>query len=175
MPYICSCGRMNKIRFGNFQQGERCKSCAIDQRSGKNSNLWNGDLTKEDRIRIRSTPEYRSWVKEVLQTGNHVCLCCGHTGKFLEAHHLNGYHCDEASRHEVSNGIVLCWWCHQVFHFVYGRKNNTAEQWTLFIINITENNEWIQTIKKTVPEPLKFRNKKKKGTQSRTLMQTNNT
>ena len=161
MPYVCQCGRMSEMRFGNFQQGKRCNSCAIDKRSGKNSNLWNGNLTDQDRIRIRSTPEYRKWVKAVLQAGNHSCQCCGHMGEFLEAHHLNGYHSDEESRYEVSNGIVLCYWCHQVFHFVYGRKYNTAEQWRLFMSNINENMVWIQMIKEAVPEPLKFRNKNK--------------
>ena len=35
MKYICICGDISKITFGNFQQGGRCMKCAIENRANK--------------------------------------------------------------------------------------------------------------------------------------------
>ncbi len=43
MKYICSCGNKSKITLYSFQQGQRCRSCAIKRMSGENHHNWNPD------------------------------------------------------------------------------------------------------------------------------------
>ena len=40
MKYLCSCGNIGKICFGNFQQGQRCKKCGIEKVSEGNKLLY---------------------------------------------------------------------------------------------------------------------------------------
>ena len=45
MKFRCSCGENGKIRFGNFQQGERCKKCGRERM--KNSQKLDINLVRE--------------------------------------------------------------------------------------------------------------------------------
>ena len=46
----------------------------------------------------------------------------------LEVHHLDGYDWCVEKRTDDTNGITLCETCHKNFHSLYGRGNNTKEQ-----------------------------------------------
>lgn len=163
MPYVCKCGRANDISLANLKQGKYCRSCALDKNSGKSHKWWNPDLTEEDRIRIRSSPEYRQWRKDVLKRDHHTCQCCGYAGElYHEAHHLNGYHHFEELRFDLSNGIDLCFWCHNIFHYFYNRKNNTEEQWKSFLANKDKHMVMIEKLKQATPAPSKFHRRNKK-------------
>ena len=48
-------------------------------------------------------------------------------------HHLDGYDNFKDKRYDETNGITLCHNCHYNFHSIYGRGNNTKEQFEEWI------------------------------------------
>lgn len=106
---------------------EKCRSKVFI--SGKNNPRWNNTLTDYERENGRNYPEYREFVKKVMQRDNYLCAVCGKTkSNDMYVHHLDGYNwCDEG-RTKLSNGITLCGDCHKEFHRVYGCGFNTKEQ-----------------------------------------------
>lgn len=98
---------------------------------------WKSDMTQEER-EIRDTfkrvnNEYKKWRIEVYKRDNYTCKCCGQTKGGLNAHHLNGYDNFKSQRYDVNNGVTLCKDCHKEFHKIYGKGNNTKEQFEEFL------------------------------------------
>ncbi len=58
------------------------------------------------------SPEYYQWRKKVLKRDGERCKICGKNND-LQAHHIKAYKDNEELRYEVSNGIILCFDCHQ--------------------------------------------------------------
>ena len=95
--------------------------------------------TDEEREKDRSLygDKYNEWRNEVFARDNYTCQCCGNNkGGNLNAHHLNGYAWCKDERLNVDNGITLCKECHRLFHSIYGKGNNTIEQFIEFMKNI---------------------------------------
>lgn len=84
----------------------------------------------------RKDIEYYNFLHNVLKRDHYTCQCCGYKRKELEVHHLDGYNWCKEKRTDETNGVCLCLYCHMVFHSIYGKGNNTKEQY----------NEWIKTI-----------------------------
>jgi len=53
--------------------------------------------------------------------------------KKLNVHHIEGYAENKHLRIDVSNGITFCQKCHNVFHRIYGKKNNNRSQLEEFL------------------------------------------
>lgn len=103
---------------------------------------WNVNITEEERIIKRKTFKDKHWRNLVFERDSYTCKCCGDDkGGNLNAHHLDGYHWAVKDRHNIENGITLCEDCHINFHKIYGYKNNTKEQFGLFIkeLNLSKN------------------------------------
>ena len=97
---------------------------------------YNPDLTEEEREKGRNMKGLSEWRNEVYKRDNYTCQCCGdNRGGNLNAHHINGYNWDKDNRTNINNGITLCKECHDDFHKIYGRGNNTLEQFKEFILN----------------------------------------
>lgn len=79
----------------------------------------------------RSSPEYLRWRKDVFKRDK-VCQCCG-LDKRLRAHHIYGYEEHPELAYETSNGIILCQFCHDKYHSVYGLKNINPVKFAKFI------------------------------------------
>lgn len=74
----------------------------------------------------RNSPIYRRWVSDVKERDK-VCQCCGFPkDKHLVAHHIYGYENYPSLRVELSNGILLCKYCHNRYHSLYGVANANA-------------------------------------------------
>ena len=99
---------------------------------GENNPSWNKDLSDEDRIHKRISEELKKWKNTVLERDNYTCQITGKRGGELNVHHLNGYHWDKENRTNVDNGITLSKEIHELFHHIYGYKNNTKEQFEEF-------------------------------------------
>jgi hypothetical protein len=127
MKYKCSCGNISYITWTNFKNGNRCKACQHDRTSGENNPCWNPNLTYEDRLIGRNTPENHFWQKQVYKKNHYRCVLCG-SKKKIRAHHLYGYSAYPDLRYDESNGVVLCKEHHVEFHKLYGYGNNTKEQ-----------------------------------------------
>lgn len=101
------------------------------------SPVWKGENIKKERTE-RNDPKYREWRKKVFDRDRYTCQCCGARngeGKYiyLEAHHKNNYKDYIEERFLVSNGVTLCRNCHKKFHSMFGIRNNTEKQFTIFI------------------------------------------
>lgn len=104
--------------------------------SGKNHIRYNENLTEEDRKRKRNIQGYDTWKRSVKKEANYICDCCGYKGNendgHMVAHHLEGFNQNKELRTTVSNGVCLCKECHKDFHKLYGKGNNTKEQYIEF-------------------------------------------
>ena len=136
----CPCGEIFEARFRDFKRSQfRCSKCghkmASKKMRGENNPNYNPNLTDEDREERRKLLKNKEWRNKVFERDNYICKCCGKKGGSLNAHHLNGYHWDKEHRFDVSNGVTLCDKCHKNFHDIYGRKNNTLEQFEEYLYN----------------------------------------
>lgn len=129
-----NCGLIYTVGYGNYNLHNRdgktyCKKCIAQLfNSGENCNLYNPNLTDEERIIGRNYKEYYDFIKLVLKRDKYKCKVCNKDNCKLEVHHLDGYEWCKEKRTDVSNGITLCKNCHKNFHYLYGNKGNTKEQ-----------------------------------------------
>ena len=100
--------------------------------SGENSGNWRGGITPENAM-IRTSLKYLDWRRLVFERDNFTCWACGERGKRLHAHHIESFDNNPELRTEIENGATLCKNCHDDFHHIYGRGNNTREQFEKFL------------------------------------------
>ena len=93
---------------------------------------WNPNISDEDRKKERKYKEYENWRTSIFEKYNYTCQLSGQKGGQLEVHHLSNYSTDIEHRLDINNGIVLAKHIHKLFHKLYGRKNNTKEQFEEF-------------------------------------------
>lgn len=127
--------RRNKNNF----YGRDCwrKWRSSDEWRRENNPTWKSHLTDADRIvRHYSEPLLRKWIREVKRRDDFTCWVCGYQNENGEmvAHHLNAWSKFPEQRIDLNNGVVMCEQCHNEFHFVYGKGNNTIEQFIEFWI-----------------------------------------
>lgn len=75
--------------------------------------------------------KYKEWRQAVYKRDNYKCVICGSTHK-LNAHHLYSYSNCKTLRYLVKNGVTLCHKHHEQFHYVFGKRYNTEEQFAQF-------------------------------------------
>lgn len=80
-----------------------------------------------NKLMKRAYPEYYDFKKSVLFRDGYKCICCGKDYE-LKVHHLDGFDNFPEKRLDLSNAVTLCENCHKNFHLLYGRGNNTKEQ-----------------------------------------------
>lgn len=93
---------------------------------------------------MKQTKEDKAWSIAIRERDNYTCQVCGNKGK-VGAHHILPRTIKE-TRHDLKNGITLCFGCHKV-----GR--GAAHQSALFFSN------WL---KKNRPKQYKYLMKKLK-------------
>lgn len=81
--------------------------------------------------RNQETPGYDAWRGEVIARDK-VCQCCG-LDKHLQAHHIFGYAEHPELATDVNNGLVLCKFCHEKYHSIYGLKDINPRDLVEFI------------------------------------------
>ena len=128
------CKKEYYIQYGNYTRSNMdgniyCKSCTSALfNSRENNPNWNPNKTDEERELGRHYKEYSNFTKRILARDNFTCRCCEKSGVHLNVHHLNGYSWYIEGRTDDNNGVTLCDNCHDNFHSLYGRGNNTKEQ-----------------------------------------------
>jgi 5-methylcytosine-specific restriction endonuclease McrA len=101
----------------------------------------NNNVSNNHKGLLRLSEEYMDWRKQVFERDDYTCQYCNIKGGYLNAHHLNGYNLFVEERIDIDNGITLCKIDHKNFHKIYGKKDNTKEQfeeWLLFKNKILE-------------------------------------
>ena len=126
-----SCNSSKKLEY-------RCPDCSKEIQKGENHPRWNPNLTDKEREMGRKYLDYYQWRTEVFERDNYNCQCCNKHGGKLASHHLNGYNWDKEHRTDIDNGITLCEECHKEFHKLYGKGNNTKEQFEEYLKNKKE-------------------------------------
>ena len=135
----CDCGATLSVLSGNLCSGHT-RSCGClsrdkaSERRGENHQNWNHEKTDKERRTERSYPGYREWRKKVLERDNYTCQKCMETSKSLQAHHIESYNINKHLRTVLDNGVTLCVDCHDNFHHIYGKGNNTREQFNEFML-----------------------------------------
>lgn len=138
MHYLCQCDcGQNKIVSSSCLKSKNTNSCGCLQKelasklmSSKRGALnpsWKGGISLDD---PRNTKEYSDWRKGVIKRDK-CCQICGDAHN-LEAHHLYSFVDNPLRRHDIENGVALCWTCHKVFHIDHGSGSNTPEQFHCF-------------------------------------------
>jgi hypothetical protein len=153
---IPECGYEWEVYPSNFMdKNTRCPSCA---RRKENNPMWNGGRSSLASYLRQFTNE---WKYKLLKKYNYKCYITSKIGT-QKIHHLYGFNmivndilnelnlvikecysdysevdlkrmeilCKE--KHVEDIGVVLCGEIHNLFHIVYGRKNNTLEQFEEF-------------------------------------------
>lgn len=106
-----------------------CPECALENNKGENHYNYNPNLSEEDRKDRSYTPMYRNFISRVYKRDKYKCQCCfKHINNTGNVHHLNGWHWCSEQRMDMDNAITLCKNCHELFHSIFGRGNNTKEQ-----------------------------------------------
>lgn len=132
-PVTCSCGTVFRTDWSHLRrQGHRatCTPCSYESTRRENSIHWMADKSDEDRAKDRSA--YAWWPRKVLEAHDFTCAISGIRGKELAAHHLYNYGHYPEFRSLVCNGVALSRELHDEFHQLYGKGNNTLEQFQEF-------------------------------------------
>jgi predicted restriction endonuclease len=77
-------------------------------------------------------PEYQSWAKNVKIRDGYRCQVCSKRGGAIHAHHMNAWSYFTEQRYDLKNGVTLCTICHDKFHSVFGKGENTVFQFVQF-------------------------------------------
>lgn len=113
-PKYCSiqCVYKNNPRKGATTP-QHVKDKLSKQKIGKNNPCWAGGVTPM-RVKLRNTPEYKKWRRQVYERDDYTCKICGIKGVKLEADHIIPYMIDKERLLDINNGQTLCKKCHKV-------------------------------------------------------------
>lgn len=102
---------------------------------------WKGGIGKNStNEKCRKSPEYRDWRKSCFERDSYTCQITNTVAGELQVHHINNFADNQDLRFDVNNGITISKELHELFHSIYGRKNNTREQLDEFINNYAVTN-----------------------------------
>ena len=124
--------KMRECKLGNhYKLGYKCSEKTrikmAEVRKGSKSHLWKGGIYPENEAARRNI-EVRLWRESVFARDNWTCQKCSNRGGRLNAHHIRNFaECPEI-RTSIGNGITFCKDCHEEFHKIYTKRNNTKEQ-----------------------------------------------
>lgn len=78
--------------------------------------IWWGHIPpwEESDQQVRRSGRYRVWRSAVLKRDSYTCQQCNSPG--VQAHHIKRFKTHKKLRFEVSNGVTLCFSCHQNAH-----------------------------------------------------------
>ena len=142
----CDCGNITRVAGGHLKSGST-QSCGCLQKemvTGENNHSYNPNKTDEERLKKRyvlGKHTLDGFRNKEYKRDNYTCQVCGQVGGSLNAHHLDGWNWAKDKRFKTSNGVTLCEDCHSKFHNVYGKGNNTKEQFEEYCNTLKSDNK----------------------------------
>lgn len=137
MKFRCSCGDIWETTPHRVIIGNHCKKCGNKKKLGENNHFYNPNLTDEERHNAKQrfrNPKYKNFIKECFDRDDYTCQISGlKSHGDIVVHHINGYNWDVENRFNIDNGITLNEEIHKEFHKMYGKGNNTKEQFSDFL------------------------------------------
>lgn len=157
----CKRGHDTSLIFSQFlYKGTGCRECYKLDFRGPNHPLWKGGPSE---VKEYIRKNIRAWKRQVLIRDNFQCILTKENSSSLVVHHLKSFNTilNEASKntgipilqkltdyeneeylqltnevirlHDINNGVTLTKDVHDLFHEIYGKGNNTPEQFKEFI------------------------------------------
>lgn len=155
---ICPNGHQYVTRFDVFKRGNRCKTCYLENNGGENCHFWKGGITN---IHVYLRGKLSEWKNKTAQRANYKCDISGlpyeeihHLYGFSnileEVFKTTGIPVYESISDYSENelkclvnttlilhdkyglGVCLTESIHSKFHSIYGKNNNTPEQYYEF-------------------------------------------
>ena len=138
----CDCGEETLAATGSLKSGNTT-SCGCFHKEMISEMFTNHNLTEQDRFESRNrevcVPGLHLWRKAVYARDNWTCRVCGRKkGIRIEAHHLDAWKSYPKRRLDEDNGATSCVDCHIEFHSLYGKGDNTEQQWREFVASKKE-------------------------------------
>jgi len=146
------------IRYSNFRNGDRCRFCGIEAKSGSNHYNWKGGITP---IQLYLRGKITPWREDSIKKWNNICVITGKPAD--DVHHLYSFHLiveetfqelkmeikprvEDYTQEELKRlsekcleihyryplGVCLTNEIHNLFHSIYGYGDNTPEQFEEF-------------------------------------------
>lgn len=111
---------------------ENLRISHIGKRKGAENHNWKGGITPIHN-KIRASIESKLWIQAVFARDGYTCQKTGVKGGRLTAHHIMNFSQYPELRFAIDNGVTLSVEAHNLFHKLYGKKNNTREQLQEFL------------------------------------------
>lgn len=139
----CDCGEVTAVSGTHLTSGatQSC-GCIREEMVGTNHHNYNPNKTDEERLKKRyilGKHTLDGFRNKVYERDNYTCQVCNQIGGKLNAHHLDGWNWAVDKRFDTDNGVTLCESCHNEFHNIYGKGNNTREQFEEYCSTLRSN------------------------------------
>ena len=101
---------------------------------GEKSHFWKGGISTENQ-KVKGSLEYKKFIRTCYLRDGYRCRKCKfyNSKAKLNVHHIKNFSQYPKLRTLPINGITLCLECHQEFHKLYGKQNNTVSQIQTFL------------------------------------------
>lgn len=110
---VSGLGRVRPKSVGENISKAKIGKPRLDMR-GSNHRNWIKDRTKAlEKMRVRSSFEWRQWRRSVFERDDYTCKECGKRGCYIESHHIIPVRKNESLLFTIKNGITLCRPCHK--------------------------------------------------------------
>jgi 5-methylcytosine-specific restriction endonuclease McrA len=97
---------------------------------GKNQHSWKGGITKLNH-KSRTSIEYQTMQKQVLERDDYTCQLCGARGKYMHVDHIQEFSEYYEGRFSLDNCRTLCRPCH--FFITFKKVMPENSKWGLYL------------------------------------------
>jgi hypothetical protein len=125
----------NRKPYSGWHHSEAARQKMSCTRRGLSLNEFNFFSTSEEETQ-RALFKTQGLHWRCFELSNYCCqVCCQFRSSILtlHAHHKDGWNWAIEKRFDIANLVALCEKCHSEFHRIFGRGNNTAEQFEEFL------------------------------------------
>jgi len=116
------------------KQGEKVSKNLKGKFCKEKSSNWKGGITPINK-KLRNSPKFRKWRKEIFKRDNWTCQECHQKGGHLHPHHLKPLSKYPKLVFDINNGITLCVACHRQTYF-------NEEDWTKYFQEKLKRARW---------------------------------